>query len=226
MNPLYILHRKPTLEALIFCTSYISPGNETHDWVRYNKWINYYSPRMESLNANFLFLIDDGSKVEFFPESINLIAYDQFPPKLNSRINVIRFDNHLGRPSPHDYPGWWRSFTFSLKLAENYGIKKIIHIESDFFIVSQKMLNYIKGLHKGWTVFFSRHYNFPETGIQVICKDSYNKLYDFYSRANENSYKFDDIAENLLPFSKVQKKFTGDRYGEDNVLNSFIGLPI
>lgn len=206
------------MRTAIFCTSYIDQIN----YSRYEKWINYYSGKINLFDSNYLFLIDDGSPKTDFDNRIEIINADKLPGSLNKNIHLFHFENHLGRPGRRDYQGWWRSFTFSVKLAEKYNIDKLIHIESDFFVTSPRMIDYMANITEGWTVFHSRFYNFPETAIQVICKDSFGDLNKIHQQAVDSDYKFKKIAERILPFSKVEKGFTGDRLGEIKVLRGWL----
>jgi hypothetical protein len=205
------------MKTIIFCTSYIDDTNNA----RYRKWIDYYYDKLDLFNAGNLFLIDDGSAGIFLNDQVEIVKSNDLPGSLKSNINLFHFENHLGRPSRKNYAGWWRSFTFSIKLAEKYNIDKIIHIESDYFIVSRKMIDFIAKITEGWTVFYSRFYGFPETAIQIICKDSFEKLNKAYTNAIESDYQFKKIAELVLPFSKTEKGFIGDRFGEEKILRSW-----
>ena len=202
------------MKTIIFCTVFI----DDHNFARYKKWIDFYYNKLDLFNAGNLFLIDDGSSNVLFDDRVEILKSNNLPGSLNSSINLFHFEDHLGRPSRRNYSGWWRSFTFSIKLAEKYNIDKIIHIESDYYIVSRRMTDYIAKISEGWTVFYSRSYGFPETAIQVICKDSFEKLNKTYKAAVESNYQFKRIAERVLPFSKIEKGFLGDRYGEEKVL--------
>jgi hypothetical protein len=116
------------------------------------------------------------------------------------------------------YPGWWRSFTYSIEIARKYDFNKIVHIESDFYILSDRLISFIRGLDRGWTSLFSAYYRFPETAVQVIAEDSFHKLELLYDEAISSQYTFGHFAELILPISNVIKDFVGDRIGEDNVL--------
>jgi hypothetical protein len=108
--------------------------------------------------------------------------------------------------------GWYRSFFFSVQLAERFGYEKIIHLESDAYLVTQKICDYIDSLNSGWVSFYCPKYRFPETSIQVICKDNFDKLKQM-SSVPLDSYKT-SLAEDVIPFTHVESNLVGDRYGE------------
>jgi len=177
---------------------------------------------MESLGVDHIFIIDDASPhLEFIDsDSIAIISAEkELPVTLSKKINIISFQDHLGRQSGDDYAGWWRSFTYSINIAEKYSFEKIIHIESDFYILSDRLTGFIKTIDQGWTALYSTFYQFPETAIQVICHDSFSHLKEIFKKAITANYRFNNIAELILPFTQVNREFSGDRIGEFPVLH-------
>jgi len=208
------------MKTLLFCTSYISNNGGLHHMKRYKRWVDYYYPLLHELQADNMFLIDDcglhGGQSSFYT------IENELPPALNETVNIYRFNTNLGRRSVIDFPGWWRSFLFSLEIAEKYGFDKIIHIESDFFIVSGRLKEYIRDLSNGWSSLFSHYHNFPETAVQVICRDAYSAFYGLKEKMERNNYTAEDFAENILPFTRVEKQFIGDRLGEESILTHWL----
>ncbi|WP_451987997.1 tetratricopeptide repeat protein [Azospirillum endophyticum] len=180
-------------KTLIFCTSYIE--NEKSWDERYRIWLKYY--RSSMLAHHKMCMIDDGGK--YNPDYGDLIFH--------------RFENRLGRKSDTDFPGWWRSFLFSVEVAKREGCNKIVHIESDAFLLSNRIMIYIDSIQNGWISFWCRRWQMPESAIQVICEDNFDKLAKL-SEHDPNSEFFLESAESLLPFTKAIKVFKGDRYGE------------
>lgn len=225
------------MKTAIFCTTYFknqtfkenrlfSPYQSIKNHFsrrRVVRWLRYYSKRLDLFGAEQLFLIDDGSDINDINVSINIIDADCLPDELPKGVILFRFNKHLGRSSLSEFPGWWRSFSFSYVLIKKYGFHKIIHIESDAYITRMIMADYIRDLKSGWTCFFCPMYGFPETAIQVICEDSINdlkKIWDdgavFWSKKM--------LAEQTLPFDNINKSFNGDRYSEE--LSNFFGISI
>ncbi|PJJ22117.1 hypothetical protein CLU90_5427 [Janthinobacterium sp. 67] len=157
-------------------------------------------------------MIDDGSP--FLPPAdiINTVSHSAPLASNDDKNLIIRFDNNLGRQSGADYPGWWRSFLHSVKVANELGVDKIIHIESDAYIMTPRLVKFINEIESGWNVLWSPRYRFPETAIQVICRDQFEIFEKF--KDNHPDYSFPDIAERLLPFTAVHKQFKGDRYSD------------
>jgi hypothetical protein len=203
------------MPSFIFCTSCIRNSSQYHYVNRYQRWINYYLTLLKELDANRLFLIDDGGTDG--QKEIPLLQ-NELPDNLEHPVNLFRFTEGLGRNTDADFPGWWRSFLFSMEIAGKYGYKKIIHIESDFFIVSQKLKTFIREIDHGWTSLYSHFHGFPETAIQVICEDAFPLFHELRDQVRSANYRTTTLAEQLIPFTNINKDFIGDRIGEPNVL--------
>lgn len=194
--------------AFVFCTSYIN------DPERYRRWIDHVSPRLAAFGADCVFLINDGSDNLCFDDRLALMtAGEPMPRTLPGTLNLVAFDERLGRPSMFCYPGWWRSFTYSVRLARHFGFTKIIHIESDAYVCSQRLADYIRSVNRGWTVLWSPTYGFPETALQIICKDAFPALEALANKGKTFFQQNNRAAEYLLPFDKVESSFRGDRCG-------------
>jgi hypothetical protein len=126
---------------------------------------------------------------------------------------------HLGRPDHLSYPGWWRSFTSGLTLACNVGAVRMWHVESDFFVASERMVDRLHAATRGWTAFWCERWGFAETAVQAICCDRYRDLQDLKTRLEVGGYRTFDgqHAEHVLPFDQVERGMVGDRYGEAGV---------
>jgi hypothetical protein len=205
--------------SFVFCTSHINLDPANTSFYRYKAWIDHYLPLLGELNADKLFLIDDGGSD--CSEYINMIEGD-LPQTLLPVVNVYRFDNNLGRSSLTQFPGWWRSFFFSIDIARKYGYRKIVHIESDFFVLSRRLVKFIRDLNDGWTGVYSTYYNFPETCLQIIGEDCFDKFAEIRSAVEANLYKTDTYAELIIPFTRISRAFMGDRFGEPPVLADWI----
>jgi len=203
------------MKTLIFCTSFFD--TEELYQKRYQKWIDYYSHHPFT-NDKYMYLIDDSSDLELITDDgLNVINEDQFCSfqELN-KINIYSFNNRKGLKWSHNSAnneGWWRSFSASLDIAEKYNYKKIIHIESDAFLISNRIFDHIDSLKTGWTGLWANKYTFPESCIQVICEDQFESFRDFVSCGSHELSK-KGLAEKIIPFTNVERRFVGDRYGE------------
>ena len=197
------------MRSVFFCTSYIADADAWN--TRYKPWLDFH--QKIDFGDTRLVMIDDASP--FCPPSTESAIINPGQNLPESLPAIIRFPDRLGRSSLLSYPGWWRSFLHSIDVARSIGARKIIHVESDAFIISDRMRNYINDLSEGWTTFWAASYNFPETAIQVICEDQFDAMASFKDRTPESlEGKF---AEELLPFTHINRDMIGDRYSEFRV---------
>lgn len=191
---------------MLFATSFV---RDEEAWVlRYKPWLNYY--RKSPLAAIPIILIDDGSS--FIPNDKNIRVIDSLEKiDLSTNcVNFFRFPNNLGRSSTCSYPGWWRSFLFSREIALFTEKKKIVHIESDAYILSPKFFQLILEMDNCWFAPWLNKYKMPETGIQVITQDHFYAMLQVEKDTRLNI----KMAEEILPLTCVPKNLIGDRYGE------------
>jgi hypothetical protein len=193
-------------DSLLFATCYVA--NEQAWMARYQPWLRYY--QSSALAGIPMLLIDDGSPYEPCSKEVHIAhSLDQLDFE-NAKVNIFRFPNNLGRSSLQSYPGWWRSFLFSATVVQHTRRRKLIHIESDAFIISDRFFKQILDLEVGWVAPWLSKYQLPETAIQVICSDQISSLERLKQHADLNK----KMAEEILPFTEINKDWVGDRYSE------------
>ena len=204
------------MKTLIFCTGY---AKSAEDWdIRYALWINHIEST--GLEADKILIIDDGSEVLPSWEGVDVIQEGELPnQESENRGTIYHFENNLGRPSIYVIPGWYRSFMFAAEYAKKYNYEKVIHIESDAAIISDRLQTFINEFKDGWTTFWCPKYQLPETSIQVIAGSALNKYYGLSS----NPYSMysgqppdpdPSQGDSWIEFDMINKDFKGDRYGE------------
>lgn len=142
---------------------------------------------------------------------VEVIHEGEWPGTL-PRIAVYRHEQRLGRSGTYVYPGWWRSYFRSLDFARRYGFDKVVHAECDAYVLSQRLADHINALAIDWTSLWCPRYRCPETAIQVICADQYAEVEKMREGGIDALAGY--AAELELPFSNIETKWTGDRYGE------------
>jgi hypothetical protein len=196
---------------LVFCTAYgANPAHPSQGWNgRYLRWLNAIL-RCE-LQYEQVLLIDDGSPV--LPDWVGLrVLTDLSGPQPAERVVMFHFLDNLGRPGVYDYPGWFRSFAFAARYAQTYGFEKIIHIESDAFLVSRRIQHYFNEISDGWVTFLGSRHNYPESGLQIIAGSGLRTYYETVARPYSDF--IGKPIEVILPFTRIEHGFIGDRYGE------------
>lgn len=185
------------MKTAIFTTTYLVPQERFDKTV---KFLDYYSRK-----TNYdIYVLDNNSPLE---KAIELQLL--FP-----QIKIIRYDEHFDRPSHLDYKYLWRA-VFDLQNYFNE-YEKIIYMDNDFYILSDKMFNYINDLKDSWTTFWCKMHQFPETGCHIILKNdpNYTNFIKDLTLQNFINLYNNSCMENTLPVSKIEKSFNGDRFGE------------
>lgn len=158
----------------------------------------------EKLKIGDLWLCDNASSLE----SVQRLM-EAWP------VNIHRFTMHLPRGhGDNPYPYVWRGLWFIKQLIED-GYDKIITLDTDCFIVSQRLLDYVKAANSGWEVFWIPKYGFPSGELHILNRDAF-PLYLEYTKGPWID-KVGQLFESALPFSKINKDFNTDRYGETRI---------
>ncbi len=151
------------MKTLLFCTSYSENQNVWDK--RIKRWKNWIDST--DLKYDNMLVVDDASPC--LPNDIEIVENVELP----SKTVLYHFQDHLGKVDDLNYPGWYRSFVMPVKYIEKFDFEKIIHIESDAFLLSDRMIKWVNDLHEGWSGAWCHTYHFPETSIQIICKSSF-----------------------------------------------------
>jgi hypothetical protein len=199
---------KPPFETLVFCTSYVAGPVE---WAaRYRRWLEHH--QSQPWGAALWCLMDDASPWQPPADEVQLVSVSAALPAAPGLPLMVRFEDHLGLQPGRCFPGWWRSFVHSVAVARHYGCTRIIHIESDAYVLTRRMQGFLMSRTAGWTAMWCPRWNFPESAIQVICEDQFDAM----QRLAEGGWdRFAGaFAERLLPFTDVVREPHGNRYSE------------
>ena len=194
-------------KTLLFCTSFAA---NRHIWdTRYGAWL--LALLRGSLQYDQMLMIDDASPVMPSWQGVNVVA-DAPDARADSKVAIYRFNTYFGRYENGVFPGWFRSFGFAGEYAERCGFDKILHIESDAFLITPRIHEYFNARTTGWTALWCPLHSLPESGLQMIAGRDIQDYRAFMSRPYEELR--DNLIERLMPFTRVEKQFIGDRYGE------------
>lgn len=174
------------------------------------KYVLYYRKLKAELNfENFVF-IDNASSQENIDLFMSAVG--------GNDVRIIHFDKHYPRGNHLDYLYCWRALNEINTLIDE-GNEKILFIDTDFFILSKRLAKYIHDLDSGWNTLWCPKHNFPESSVQILCKDAY-PIFKAFSSVPYYTHN-GNTMETYLPFTNVNKSFIVDRYGEivDNEQN-------
>ncbi|WP_428492542.1 hypothetical protein [Rhodopila sp.] len=161
-------------------------------------------------------IVDDGSPILPNWSRVAVVSPGRYDDPIPEGVSIHHFDNRLGRDvDGQPFPGWYRSFAYAIMSGIRGGFDRIVHIESDAFLISGRAVKFFNECDRGWVSLWCRSYQWPESTMQIINKDSFKAAEEFFSRPysdyTKQPYK---PMEKLLPITSINKDLVGDRYGE------------
>ena len=181
------------MKTLLFCTAY---ADSQESWNgRVKSWYQYYKP--SKVNRDQILVIDDGSPCR--PDFISEEEFKTFQP-------------HFGKLKGLILPGWFRSFSYAGVYAQDNKFEKIIHLESDAYLLTDRIIDFVNGIETGWHTMWCPRHGMPEPSIQIICKDQFVAFNHFFN-VPYGTYAGVCI-DGMLPYTQIHHEFVGDRYGE------------
>ncbi len=166
------------------------------------RWLEWYKSIKGRIGFDDIWMCDNGSHPPLLSELI----------KEHQDINIIRYP-HLERTDiPNGYGYCWRAL-WAIRALVGLGYDKIITADSDSFVVSGKLADFIKGCDTGWQSFMSKKYSFPTAELHILTRNAF-PIFLKYTEGYFSS-KIGVLMETNLPFTKIHTEFDCDRYGED-----------
>ena len=190
---------KTALYSLSYLDGFDASGSSRFD--RQIKYVKFYESIKEELGFDRIEFYDNGSSMDYVKQFLKEINCNSF----------IRETFHLQRGLNYDYPYCWRGLHHIRRLILE-GYDKIICIDSDTFVLTKRLANYIKNSNSGWEAFWSPKYQWPTSEFHILNKDKFEFFMGYTSTPWERMNG--QCQERALPFSKITKSFIGDRYGE------------
>lgn len=184
---------------------------------RYEKWIKFQLSIQKELGFDRIILVDNASDVELLKTlKGNIYSADNgnvIHLEPNSIIDIYRYEEHIPRTGIWEYPYCWRGVEWLQNFIKNSNPSKIIALDSDFYILTSKLADYVRDLDSGWISFHCKKYGFPEAAMHILCRDSVDRLLNL--PIPSYTYYNNQHMEHLLNFTHVWKDtFIGDRHGE------------
>lgn len=168
------------------------------------RYVDYYYSIKNIIGFDDIFMLDNGS---------SYLKMTDFLGSINMEYFKIKSVENIGEGEANQYPYCWRALYYIKNLIEE-GYEKIVVIDSDGFVVSKKLADYINNLSSGWNSFWCKRWDFPEASIHVLCKDAFNMFFNFIKIPYQN--RVGSIMEITLPFTHIEEQFNCDRFGETN----------
>jgi SAM-dependent methyltransferase len=201
------------MRTLIFCTSYAASIAVWEE--RWGRWLQ--AILKSGLAAEKILIVDDGSPV--LPDWQRVAIVDAASGEASAQsVEIRHFENRLGQHVKGEpFPGWYRSFAHAVLHGIHGGYDKIIHVEADAFLISDRAIEFFNSSNKGWIALWCPRHQWPETTLQIINRDSFSSAESFFSKPYSAHLGPPYISpEKLIPFTYVHMSLTGDRYGEES----------
>jgi hypothetical protein len=200
------------MRTLVFCTAYADDPSAWAD--RYRPWVD--AVLAGGLGAYQILLVDDGSaSLPGWPDthlvSVDVLG-DAFDVPVRGPVLLAHFRQRRGRADVLNFPGWHRSFCFAALYAQRHQFDRVIHIESDAYVISRRAQDFLAGFSGGWAAFWATRYDMPESAIQVAAGEGVLAMAQFARQPYDAL--IGQTHERMMPFTAVEKRFDGDRYGE------------
>ena len=200
------------MKTLVFCTSYAASELDWNN--RQGVWIK--ALQCSALHFDQLLIVDDGSSVLPKWAHVEIVRETDAPRSedvvSDAPIVLYTHENRLGRQSVFQFPGWYRSFAFGVLYGAAHGFEKIIHLESDAFLISDRIQRHFNQFTSGWFAVWCEAYLFPEIAIQAAAGNEIAAMAAFVREPY--SQLAGQIHEYLIPFTHIERAFIGNRYGE------------
>ena len=198
---------------LVHCTAY---AQSRRIWERrYRRWVD--AVMANGLGQRQIVIVDDGSPVLPGWADTDIVTLrtpgDAARVQSSAPVLLLRYADRLGRAAIYDFPGWHRSFVTGLRYGAAGGFTKLLHLESDAYLISPRMLDWVRTTSAGWMAPWSGKFEFPEIAIQLICADQMPAAEAFARRPYDGLVGV--THETALPLTHVVKGFVGDRFGEE-----------
>lgn len=133
--------------------------------------------------------------------------------RIRNRCVLLRYQDHIPHANiENGYLYCWRHL-YTTKILIALGYEKIIYVDSDCFLVSQRMVDHIRDIKSGWTAFWIQKYSFPSAELHVLCKDAFPTFLEFADPPF--GYYLGKLMEKTLPFTHIEMGMRVDRWGED-----------
>ncbi len=206
--------RKPSAGGtLVYCTAYATTPALWR--ARFRTWVDAVQ---EGLGADQILIVDDGSPMlpGWADTRLSSGAGTGDAENLGRPGGVMlhHFSDRLGRSSNLDFPGWYSFFAFGAIYGAAHGFDRVMHIESDAFLISDRSKSFFRDFADGWAALWCGKYNFPESALQVAAGAGVASMRDFASLPYEEKLAGRD-HEQVLPLTHVERGFAGDRWGEN-----------
>lgn len=220
------------MKSVLYAPSYLE-GSDAFGGDRIErtkKFILYYRALKERLGFDSIFMCDNGSDPAKVRQ-LNGVIYgcdekfddarmlDCSGDPFQNDLKILWFKERYTRGAGFDYPYCWRNLYAIHILLTKFGYEKVITTDTDGFVVSGRLAEFVKNCNSGWQAFWIKKYSFPTAEFHILNKDAF-PLFSKFTAPHFMKYN-GYCMETLLPFTHINRQFDFDRYGEDEIPQSW-----
>ena len=200
------------MKTLLFCTSYAESLSVWEE--RWGQWLR--ATTNSGVVFDKLLIVDDGSPVLPDWPGVEIVQAED-ADRARGRLCIHHFADRRGqRVNGEPFPGWYRSFAHAVLYAVKEGYDRIIHIEGDAYLITDRAIEFFNSCDRGWVSLWCGRHRWPESTLQIINKDQFASCEAFFSKPySAHLAASPEPIEVLLPLTSVNRSLIGDRYGED-----------
>ena len=191
-------------------------GDDGRFLPRHTKWLNWNLPLLGRMDLDAIVLFDNASPIDELKKLQGTIYDESFNVPIfqgaSRRLHILRYKEFLPRISHLNYPYVYRAFQGQDLVIKHFNASKSVYLDTDYFVLSNKCLDFIKNTNNGWVSTYSQIHKFPESSFSILNKDHFN-AYRLWSHTSWDHFE-NQCFETLIPFSEINKELNGDRWGE------------
>lgn len=191
------------MSTILWTTSFLEGEDKSGSsrLARTVKFLDYYLNIQGELQFDRILLLDNASPDDLWKQLTDSFDFES-----------IRFNLRLNHGGGDWYPYCWRGLYAMNHYIQTSRAKKLIYIDSDSFVLSRRMADWINDANTGWQSVWCKRYNFPEASIHIINEDAFPLFLEFTK--GDYMEHCGKKMELVLPFTHINKELDCDRYGE------------
>lgn len=209
------------MKTINLMTSFLGNDTKSPYYNRHILWLDYMYKLKGNLKFSDIWFIDNASNIEVLKTTGGEVLDTNFniivPATTHPDLHFVRFEEHLTRKSIWDYPYIFRAYQFEPKLIKHIGCDKVLFIDSDYYVLTQRFVDIINNIDSGFVSLKDPKYNFNLAALCFLCRDSFDIWFDFCLNTNFDDLKTKDTIEVFIPFTKILTGINGGQYGTNNL---------
>jgi hypothetical protein len=164
------------------------------------KYLSFYYAHQRELDFDEIVLFDNASDTKHVSALVGLFPH----------VNFVRFSESMTRGGfRSDYMYMWRAL-YSLRL---FDADKFIHIDSDGYILTERLFDFVRNCNLGWVSFSKDDTKWAETGFHILNRGAFH-IHDAFFAGGYRHLNGRDM-ETTVPFTHRERGFNCWRHNED-----------